>query len=304
MENQFATPILFVIFNRPNNTRQVFEAIRKIKPAKLYIAADGARRNKVGEDKLCAETRKVVENIDWACEVKRKYSDVNLGCEIGVSSAITWFFENVEQGIILEDDCLPDLSFFNFCQELLERYKDVDKVKIISGSNLHFGKKYGEESYFFSSLPTVWGWATWRRAWDLFDLEMEGLEEYISSNKMYELFKDRKMVDFWSNHFRHVKYKNIDTWDAQWLYAILKNKGVGIMPNVNLISNIGFGKGSTHTKEVDTPLNKIPLEKISTLIHPKSIIVNEKADEHLFYTLFYRSFIQKVISKMKTILSV
>lgn len=297
----FPVPVLFIVFNRPNTTKKVFEIIRKIKPAKLYILADGAREDK--EKDLCEETRKVVENIDWQCEVKRKYSDRNLGCKINISEGITWFFENEEEGIILEDDCLPNISFFNFCQELLEKYRNTDKVKMISGNNFQFGKKYGDASYYFSNIPNIWGWATWRRAWKEYDIDMKTCPEFKRGKKIENIFSDKRMQKFMVGLFDKLYKNEMNTWAGRWVYAICNSNGVSISPNVNLVSNIGFGDDATNTKS-DNGLNNIKTEEIKSVIHPEKIEVNEKADLFLFEKIFYKSFSQKVIRKVKDYLNI
>lgn len=297
-KNQLSTPILFTIFNRPDTTKRVFEAIRKIKPKKLYIAADGPRRNKEGEEKLCEETRKTTENIDWPCEVYRKYSEINLGCKVGASSAHDWFFENVEEGIILEDDDLPDPSFFYFCQELLIKYRNADKVKMISGDNFQFSKKYGNASYYFSNFPHIWGWATWRRAWQEYDIEMKTYPEFKKNNRIADIFKDKKVQKYWIGLFDKLYANKIDTWDGQWVYSIYSNNGVAILPNVNLVTNIGFADNATHTKAKNI-FSDIPSRSIGAIIHPSRIEINEEAD--MFYGSFLiKSLFQRIIRKLKS----
>lgn len=298
-DHLFTTPILFTIFNNPDTTGKVFEVIKKIKPTKLYIAADGARVHKVGEFELCVATRKVTENIDWPCEVYRKYSDTNLGCKISMSSAITWFFENIEEGIILEDDCVPDMSFFTFCQELLEKYKNVDKVKMISGNNFQFGKKYGEESYYFSNFPSIWGWATWRRAWKDFDIDMKTYPLFKKDKKIESIFKNKTIQKFMLGLFDKLYKNEMNTWAGRWVYAIYDKDGVSITPNVNLVSNIGFNESATHTKSRDDILGNIPSHSISKITHPLSITINTEADNNNFKNVFYRSILTKIFSKMK-----
>lgn len=241
------SPILFIIFNRPDTTRRVFEAIRQARPSKLFISADGPRAHKAGESEKCAVTRAIVENIDWPCEVKRNYSEKNLGCKIGVSSAINWFFENVEEGIILEDDCLPNQSFFSFADAMLQRYRENEQVMLVRGTNLQFGKSIGDGSYYFSKSPHIWGWATWKRAWKKYDIEMSDLDAFVSSEKIYEIFSDKKIANFWISIFKHVRDGKIDTWDTQWAYTVIKSEGLAVVPNVNLIENIGIGSDATHT---------------------------------------------------------
>ncbi|MFM2284413.1 MAG: hypothetical protein RL222_1917, partial [Bacteroidota bacterium] len=235
------TPVLFLIFNRPDTTRQVFAKIREIQPRQLFIAADGPR-NIPGEAEKCALTRKtVMDAIDWDCEVKTLFRTENLGCGVAPSQAISWFFEQVEQGIILEDDCLPDASFFTFCEELLNYYKDDTSVMHISGNNFQLGKKIGDGSYYFSQIPHSWGWATWRRVWKQFDWELTELDKFLDSNNHLD--------PYWIDKFKMVqKERPEDIWDYQYTFCIFNNHGKAILPNKNLVKNIGFNQDATHTK--------------------------------------------------------
>ncbi len=297
MNNTFKTPILFIIFNRPETTTRVFEEIRKIKPEKLYIAADGPRENKPEENKICNEVRKIATRIDWECEVKTLFQKKNLGCKVGVSTAINWFFDNVEQGIILEDDCLPNESFFIFCETMLERYKNEDKIMHISGTNFQFGNTRGEASYYFSQCTNIWGWATWKRAWNKYNSEMDSLEEYIKSKKIFNLFKDRKVAKFWLSLFSHIIKKNIDTWDAQWAYAVIKSEGIAISPNTNLIENIGFGNG-THTNNKINSILRQKSKNIGEIVFTINIEVDKNADNYLVKKLYLRPLFQRIMDKI------
>lgn len=260
------SPILFIIFNRPDTTRQVFEAIRKARPAQLFISADGPRIHKQGEAEKCAAVRAIVDTpdaIDWPCEVHRNYSDGNQGCKNGVSSAINWFFKNVKEGIILEDDCLPDQSFFPFASTMLERYRNDEHIMAVRGTNLQFGTKVASVSeagdkfkndndakapaYYFSKSPHIWGWATWSRAWQKYNIEMNDLDDFIQSKKIHTMFPDKKIANFWISIFKHVRDRKVDTWDTQWAYTVIKSEGLSVVPNVNLIKNIGIGNDATHT---------------------------------------------------------
>lgn len=296
--NLFTTPVLFLVFNRPDVTKRVFEVIRGIRPSKLYIAADGPRASRIDEGKLCDEVRKITEAIDWPCEVKRKYADNNIGSKKGIPQAISWFFENEFEGIILEDDCLPNKSFFYFCQELLSKYKDVEKVKMISGNNFQFGKKYGDASYYFSSIPSIWGWATWRRAWSDFDIDMKTYPEFKKSKSITKIFRDKNIQNYWLRFFNKLYTRKLNSWDSKLVYSIYNKQGVSITPNVNLISNIGFDENATNTKN-DSPLNSIPTENLNLIIHPKDIIVNQEADKNIFYNIYYRSLFKKILDKIK-----
>jgi hypothetical protein len=254
------TPVLFIIFNRPQTTVKVFEAIRKARPVKLFIAADGPRNDKPSDRELSKEARNIASKVDWPCEVKTLFRENNLGCGFGPVAAIDWFFDNVEDGIILEDDCVPDQSFFYFCQELLERYKDNEKIMHVSGNNFQYGKKRGFSSYYFSKYTHNWGWATWRRAWKYNDHSLSGPE-------------DRK-----------------HTWDKQWLKSVEKQNGLAILPNVNLISNIGSGEDATHTKGATRHLF-LSAQAISfPLIHPKIIMRHRIADFWSYRDIFGGSY--------------
>jgi len=298
----YQTPVLFLIFNRPDTTARVFETIRKIKPSRLYVAADGARPNRDGEAALCEATRKITENIDWPCEVHRKYSDLNLGCRLGVSSAISWFFDNVEEGIILEDDCLPNLSFFAFCEELLVKYRNTDKVKMISGDNFQFGKKYNDASYYFSNFPHIWGWATWRRAWREYDVDMKTYPGFKKENRIARILKDKRVQKYWMNLFDKLYSNKVDTWDGQWVYSIYSHNGISVLPNVNLVSNIGFNEDATHTKVVDDILGDMSTEEVQEIIHPDLIVANEEADANYSAFLVKNIFV-RILRKLKSILS-
>jgi hypothetical protein len=276
----FNTPILFLIFNRPENTKIVFEEIKKQKPKYLFVAADGARSNNLEDLEKCNATRQlVIEGIDWDCEVKTLFRDVNLGCGVAVSEAITWFFENVEQGIILEDDCLPHPSFFMYCETLLERYKDNEKVYAIGGSSFQNGKNVGEASYFFSNYAYVWGWASWRRAWNSYDYNLKQLSTYKEKQLIKTIDSRSVFKNYWFSILDKVANKEIDTWDYQWLFSIWNNGGLAVVPNVNLISNIGFGKDATHTIGESSFAN-METQDIGTILHPKNIKADKKVDRY------------------------
>jgi hypothetical protein len=283
----YSTPILFLIFNRPVQTQIVFEAIRYIKPQYLYIAADGPRASKHGEAEQCTATRKMVlDGIDWDCQVFTLFRDENLGCGKAVSGAITWFFENVEEGIILEDDCLPEKSFFYFCEELLTKYKNHEQIMHIGGSNFQRDNISSGNSYYFSNYIHIWGWATWRRAWRSYQLNIppaiDDKFQYLLKTKFSNSFERT----FWKNSFETVGQGKIDTWDTQWIYNIYNHTGIGITPTVNLISNIGFGADATHTTSFDNTVAEKPLKSITAIQHPNKIKINQKADKYTFKKLY------------------
>jgi hypothetical protein len=290
------TPVLFIIFNRPETTSQVFETIRKAKPLKLFVAADGPRENNVNEKQLCEITRSIIQKIDWDCEVKTLFRDENLGCGKAVSEAITWFFNHVEHGIILEDDCLPLDTFFNFCEILLQYYKNDSNIFGISGLNIQFGQKRGNGSYYFSKYGNIWGWATWKRAWNGYDFNITDYPEVIHT---------LNVEPEWHTIFHQTYNKTIDTWDYQWVFHVFRNKGKIIVPNQNLILNIGFGLDATHTKSLPNWHKKYKLNDvgIDLVVHPINTEINKKADKHTFNLLFkskrnIKSIIRKTIIKI------
>lgn len=272
------TPVLFVLFNRPDITATVFEAIRKARPKRLYIAADGPRKGNVDDEVSCREVRAVVENIDWDCVVKRRFLTENAGCCLGVSSAISWFFENEEEGIILEDDCLPHPSFFTFCETLLERYRDNHSIMHIAGANLQFGRKYGEYSYFFSTIPHIWGWASWRRAWNQYDLAMSDYKEFLRYPNRSQYFLNKTCEYYWINRYADIYFDPTPTtWDVQWFYQVLKRRGICVVPQVNLITNIGCGNKAVHS-DINDPTGNLPMEDIGEIVHPAGIEIMAEAD--------------------------
>ncbi|MEI6191056.1 MAG: nucleotide-diphospho-sugar transferase [bacterium] len=297
MNNNFPIPILLIAFNRPDTTRQVFETIRKIKPERFFFAVDGPRKNRAGEEKNCLEVQEIIKQIDWDCEVKTLFRKENLGCKMGVSSAINWFFENVDEGIILEDDCVPDQSFFSFCEKMLEKYRNNQEIMHINGTNSQFGEKFGLYSYYFSHCPQVWGWATWKRVWNKYDIEMTDLEQFIKTKKTLSLFKNKKVANFWNDLFKYAKKTNINTWDIQWSYSVMNFSGLAITPNVNLVENIGFGTNSTHTSEINTKLRQ-KADSLLKIEDPQEIKVEIEADYKLFKKIYFRSVFTKIKSKI------
>lgn len=276
-------PILFIIFNRPDVTKRVFERIRKAQPRQLFIAADGHRVNVLTDIKLCESARQAVKLIDWDCNVQTLFRETNLGCKLGVSSAINWFFEQVEAGIILEDDCLPHISFFRFCGELLQKYSIDERVMAINGTNFQFGSRYSNDSYYFSRYVDVWGWATWRRAWQNYDITMKNWSRFRDNQQLVDLFGTEEAAGYWSERFDRTARGEVDTWDFQWIFASLLQGGMSIVPNVNLVSNLGFGINATHTKRLNYALADLPAHAMRfPLRHPDRVHINDAADRSMF----------------------
>jgi hypothetical protein len=297
------TPVAFIIFNRPDTTKRVFEAIRQAKPPKLFIIADGPRSNHPSDIEKCAAARAIIDGVDWECEVLTNYSDINLGCGKRLPTGITWVFEQVEEAIILEDDCLPDPSFFYFCEELLEYYRDDNRIAIISGQNNLLGHKTSPYSYYFSKYPYIWGWATWRRSWKYFDPKISLWEEVKNGNWLENIIPNRKLGKYWEKIFQNTYDGNAGTvWDYSWTFACLTNNFLCVISNVNLISNIGFGESSTHTQDSYNKFSDLPTQEVNfPLVHPPFMITDTKADILAENTLFAPSLIDRV--KQKIIIS-
>lgn len=274
------TPILFLIFNRPDLTETVFEKIREIKPAKLYVAADGPRETHEGEEEKCLQTRKIIEKVDWDCEVKTLFRDKNLGLRKAVTGALDWLFENEETGIILEDDCLADNSFFTFCEEMLDHYKNDTRIMHIAGSNFQDGQTRGDGSYYFSKLMHCWGWATWRRAWKFNRPDFEGLESFVKNKEIENIFNKESHQRFWLKAFQNVSSGKVSSWAYIWAYSIFVNAGICIIPNKNLVANIGFGENATNCTSVDALNKRSEHYEMKNIQHPSFICINKVADEY------------------------
>lgn len=273
--------VLFLVFNRPEVTEQVLAAIRSAQPPRLYVAADGARPNRPNEIAACETVRRLIETgVDWPCTVHTLFRETNLGCRKAVSTAIDWFFQHEEAGIILEDDCLPHASFFSYCEDLLHYYRNDTRVMHISGSNIMRGWVHDSDyPYYFSHHTAIWGWATWRRAWRHYDAATPLLPEIQRKNYLWRRFfnpLDARMLlrPLWDTH-----NNQLDTWDYQWSFTMLIQSGLSIMPNVNLIRNIGFGSGATHTFNNSHPWANLPTESIARpLRHPNFVIRDTVSD--------------------------
>jgi hypothetical protein len=242
------TSVIFLVFNRPVLTARVFARIRDARPPQLFVVADGPRLDRPGEAEKCAEVRRVIEEgVDWPCELIRDYSEVNLGCGKRVASGITNAFKRVEEAIILEDDCLPDPTFFPFCTELLERYRDEHRVGLISGSHHQAEFSYGTDDYYFCRYGNIWGWATWKRSWRYFDYSMSNWSLWIRDGRMNQLFPVSEVREYWTKIWNDTAAGKYDTWDYQWTFCYMSTGMLGILPRTALIENIGFGPDATHT---------------------------------------------------------
>ncbi len=276
------TPILLLVFNRPDTVTQVFEKISQIKPERLYIASDGPREGNNNDKERIVKVRNIVTKVNWPCKVETLFRDQNLGCKKGVSTAINWFFENEEQGIILEDDCVPNLDFFAFCENLLNLYAKDERVLAITGNNFQNGKLRGESSYYFSKYNHCWGWSTWRRSWKKYDGEINFWPKWKNSNDWYNFNSDKVERKYWKNILDSVYMKKIDSWAYPWQACAWYSNGLTATPNVNLVSNIGFGEQATHTKYKNSKFSKMPVKTLSNFKHPTNVKRDFAADRWTF----------------------
>lgn len=294
------SPILFLIFNRPDTTEQVFEEIRKAQPPRIYIAADGARSNRPGEKELCEKTRLITQKVDWDCDVKTLFRTENLGCGKAVSQAITWFFDNEPEGIILEDDILPHPDFFPYCDELLEKYRNDENIQLITGRNNFFNDYTSDHSYYMSSYFHIWGWASWRRVWNTYEFDAARLSKEIFMQKI-ESRLPRKGASYWSAIFDMMSNHGCDTWDYQLYFNQILNDRFTIIPYSNLTQNIGFGEKATHTATTDVRQILHKGDKILPLRHPVGIMEDKSADVvHMKNMgLYKRSILSRIFNKLK-----
>jgi hypothetical protein len=283
---KFQIPILFLIFNRLETTKLVFEKIKSIEPAILYIACDGPREEKSGEYIVVQEIRDwVINNINWDCQYKLLFRETNLGCGKAVSSAIDWFFQNVEMGIILEDDCLVDHTFFQYSEELLWKYKDDPRISSICSSNTIEYSGQPDESYFFSKYSMIWGWATWRRAWKYYDFRIESWPELKRSKWLDKIDSSFLFKLYWTHVFDSCYQGDVDTWDFQWTYSCWLQNGLSIIPNTNLVRNIGIGISETHNVAVHYATFKENAISFP-LLHPEEIITKKHIEDTLTKKIF------------------
>lgn len=298
------TPVALLVFNRPELTTLVFAAIREARPPKLLVVADGPRQSHSKDEQKCAEVRHIVEQVDWSCEVMYNFSEKNLGCKMRVSSGLDWVFGQVEEAIILEDDCLPDRSFFRFCQELLQYYRNDERVMTICGANLLGRWQDDRQSYHFAQYDFVWGWASWRRAWRYYDIEMRLWNDLGCRQKIRAYLQDDRLWHLREKTFQQAFDNRIDTWDYQWAFARSAQEGLAIVPSVNLVTNLGYGTDATHTVVMDEELAAIPTGVMAfPLVHNDSLVSDRQYDETFVAILLRKnSLMARIISFFRLVM--
>lgn len=294
--------IAFIIFKRPDTTRKVFEVIRRMKPRKLLVIADGSRSNQRGEAEKCAAARDVIDQVDWDCEVFKNYSDINLGCAKRVSSGLDWVFSLVEEVIILEDDCVPHPTFFRYCDELLEYYKDDERVMSVCGLSVPPSFRRDSFSYCFSRYQRCWGWATWKRAWQYYDHEMKLWPQVVEEALLSEFLSDRQTVSFWHKKFWQVYRNEIDSWAYRWMFSCWLQSGLSVLPNVNLIANIGTTSEATNTVNDSFAAQLCAHEMSFPLRHPTCMVRDRQADRFIQRTRHSAGIAYRIENKLKRLL--
>jgi hypothetical protein len=284
------TPVAFFIFNRPDLTEIVFQAIAQARPQKLLIIADGPRTAEEAEK--CQQTRAIVEKVDWDCQVIKNFSDRNMGCRARMSSGVKWVFSQTDEAIFLEDDCLPNASFFPFCQTLLDYYREDKRVMHINGGNFLFDRIHIPDSYYFSRYNFVgYGWASWKRAWKYYDADLTSWDECNKQRIFESVFEDPYERNYWQQIFSQTVSGELkEIWDFQWFYSCWTQGGLAITPRVNLVSNLGFRPDATHTNTAyeRSYLADIPRRELNDIAHPKFVLRNREADTHTFEIYFGR----------------
>lgn len=299
----FEIPILLNVFNRADLTEQILNRIREVKPKVLYVHADGPRLSNQQDKIKCNAVREHIKrNVDWECDLHLLFREENLGCGIGPASAITWFFNNVEYGIILEDDCLPHMDFFLFCKEMLLYYKDDVRISSIAGSNFQDGRKWGKGSYYFSRHNRIWGWATWRRTWEHYDYYLNDYNLAMFGKILDSNFRNKKERQYWMRVYDMVKKNrmNESCWDYQFMFMQWRYGGLTITPNVNLISNVGSDEDATHTNWENNPNLHRKVESILPIVKNNNIKVSNFADGYYVrkYILGRVSLVKRILRKL------
>lgn len=298
------TPVVLILFKRPEETARVFDMIRRAQPSQIFLIADGPRRDRPEDRPLCEAARAVVEHIDWDCRVQRNYSEENMGCGRRLPSGLDWVFEQVEEAIILEDDCVPDPSFFRYCDVLLERFRADSRVMHINGNS--FGGEAAEMSpysYGFTHFAQAWGWATWRRAWQAFDHVIASWPEYRDRGWIESLPVDgairRRQVERWDL----VHGGALDIWDFQWHFAVMSQHGLAVAPSVNLVSNVGFGPDATHTLDTTSPRAALPTAEMPfPLRHPPFVQPHPATDRRYARAMMGGSRLRRLVRRIRTAL--
>ena len=290
--------VLLILFNRYDTALQVLAQLRSARVKRLYLFSDGPRQNMVGESETLKEVQeRILAQIDWPCEIYTRFEPKNEGPRLAIGKGITWFFEQEEEGIILEHDCMPNQSFFHFCKELLAHYRHDERIMHISGDNFQFGNWHGEGSYYFSKLNHIWGFATWRRAWKHYDVDMKAYPAYREQGKVNEAISFARGQKIWTDTFDKTFSGELQTWDYQWTFAMWLHNGLAILPNKNLVSNIGFDANALNTTDPNHRLASMETFDIKDIVHPSVLQVAAKADKYSINEVFNPTILKFALRK-------
>lgn len=296
----FQTPILLLVFNRPDYLREMISLLAKVQPAKIYIHGDGPRNSHEDDLQACAEIQRIAKSISWPCEVHTKFQKHNLGCKVGVSTGLDWFFSHEKEGIILEDDCRPDTSFFSYSEELLKKYRHTNEIGLIAGSNPLGSLSKNESSYDFTIHPFCWGWASWRRAWQTYDVNMSAWP-VKGEQVLKKTFSTESARQYWRKIFQDTYDGKIDTWDYQWTFTCWRTNMLCILPQQNAVTNIGFDNRATHTKLAFAPLAHQKTRQFSfPLRHPVMVASNKELDKRIQEEIFEKSLVGKLVTGLRS----
>ena len=299
----FRTPVVLIVFNRPELAAKSFECVRAIKPIELFVISDGPRENNTSDIHLCEEVEKVVREVDWDCKTHYIFSETNLGLKERVRTGLNYVFDRVDKAIILEDDCIPHEDFFGFCNDLLEKYNDDSRVSVITGNNFQKGNWRGDASYYFSRYNHCWGWATWKRAWELYDRDISFWPTWKISEEWKKQFTTSRERKYWEHIFEEVYQGKKNSWAYPWTACVWKNNGLTATPNVNLVTNVGFDEQSTHTTSKHIWYANMPVSHLGNVVHPNFVNVCKVADEFTFGSVFSVSSVKRVKNKLINISS-
>lgn len=280
MEQAFTTPVLIITYKRLETTAKVLESLRAIRPTHIYVANNAPNPADPADVAKVQAVRDLFDKgVDWPCKIIKLYRTEHLSAKLSISGAISWFFSEVEEGIVLEDDCACDPSFFTLAQDCLDKYRNDERIWHISASNFQFGQRYGDASYYYSCFNHIWGWAGWRRAWQHFDLELKAVPRAQHILNLKQLFERKEDRTYWLAIYDYIKSGNLDTWDYHWQFMLWHHRGLAVIPQANLVQNLGFGADATNSVDPNLALAHLPVEALTLpLVHPADVVPNAEAD--------------------------
>lgn len=279
------TPVALFVFNRPDTTHQVLDRIAEARPPTLYIVGDGPRSHIPEDEKRVERVREIVTDIDWECELHTEFADSNLGVRDRISSGISWVFENESEAIILEDDCLPHQDFFRFCQEMLDMYRNDERVMDITGTNAQERWKDYRQDYHFTYHGIIWGWATWADAWQEYDPDMSLWGDREIRDRVRDVFANDADFRYQKRLYDKTYAGELETWDYQWSFARQRNSGLSVAPSMNLVANIGFGSGTFHEDTTDDSRANLSTFSMEFPIERNSFVAPDREYDRLYHEM-------------------